>query len=206
MEIVRLTPDNLEEAAKKASEVLAAGGIVVYPTDTVYGLAVDALDMEALNRLKRLKGRDTKRPISIVVPDLKTMEECGTLNEAARAFASTHLPGPLTLVLPAHPYVPSELTLNGGVGVRIPNDPFCLTLARAYGRPFTTTSANQTHMTTPKTVTELVWHFGPRVSEIALIIDDGERAGGSGSTVVSCLEETPRILRQGVLSREELGL
>lgn len=206
MEIIRLTPDNLSQAAHTAAKVLSAGGIVVYPTDTVYGLAVNALDPEALVRLREFKGREQKRPIAVVVPGIPGIEACGTLTPSARALAEKYLPGPLTLIVPAHENIPEDLTLNGGIGVRVPNDPFCHALADAFGHPYTTTSANFAGLATPKDVIELMWHFGAHISSVALIIDDGERAGGTPSTVVSCLEETPVVIRVGKLSKEELGL
>jgi L-threonylcarbamoyladenylate synthase len=206
MEIIHLQKTDLKSAARHASDVMKKGGIVVYPTDTIYGLGVDAANIDALNRLRALKGRETKKPVSLLVPDLRRMEECGTLNDAAKAFATKYLPGAVTMVIPAKKNLPEHLVHNGGVGVRIPNDPFCLTLAEAFGHPFTTTSANQSNMTPPKTIDELIWHFGPKISEVALIIDDGPRASKAASTVVSFMSETPHILREGLVPREDLGL
>lgn len=205
MEIVRIE-DGLEKAVKKAAAVLAKGGIILYPTDTLYGLGVDATNPEAVERLRELKGRERKKPIGVVVPDVRSMERCGTLNFAARDLAERFLPGPLTLVLPANPLMPSDVMLNGGIGVRVPKHEFCLALARAFGKPFTTTSANLAGMGTPSTVNDLIWHFGPKVSEISLIVDGGVLASENPSTVVSCVTETPQVIRVGAISREELGL
>lgn len=206
MDIIRLTDTNLKDAAKKAATVLKKGGIVVYPTDTVYGLGVSIANLDAIDRLRKLKGRERKRPISIIVPDVASIEKCGTLTPLAERFAQNHLPGPLTLVIPANNRMPDALTLNGAVGVRIPAEPFCLALAEAFGAPYTTTSANKAGMGTPRNVEGLMAHFGLSLGQIDLIIDGGERAGANPSTVVSCVGDVPYVLREGALSRAELGL
>lgn len=206
MEIVRLTEHNLKDAAKKAAAVLKKGGIVAYPTDTVYGLGVSVSDRTAIERLRELKGRERKKPVSVIVEDVHHIKECGTLTPLAEKFAESHLPGALTLVIPANHHMPDTLTLNGAIGVRIPNEPFCLALAKEYGKPYTTTSANKAGQGTPRNVEGLMEHFGMRLGEIDLIIDGGDRAGASPSTVVSCIGETPYVLREGALSRVELGL
>lgn len=206
MEIIRLTEANLKEAAKKAAAVLKKGGIVAYPTDTVYGLGVSISDSGAIERLRTLKGRERKKPVSVIVENVHHIKECGTLTLLAEKFAQTHLPGALTLVIPAGKNMPDSLIMNGAVGVRIPNEPFCLALAKEYGKPFTTTSANKAGMGTPRNVQGLMEHFGMNLGQIDLIIDGGERPGASPSTVISCVGETPYVLREGALSRAELGL
>ncbi len=185
--------------------MLRAGGIVLFPTDTLYGLAVDALNEEALARLKVLKGREKKKPVSVIVPSLADMEEHVLLPPEARRIAEAHLPGALTLVLPARAHVPESVTLNGALGVRIPDDPFALALARAFAGPFTATSANKAGHVTPISAMDVITHFGPDAIGIDLIIDDGERAGGNPSTVVTFVDGVPYIIREGVLSRETLG-
>lgn len=206
MEIIHLTNDNLKEAATKAAQAMRQGGIVVYPTDTVYGIGVDVFNREAVERVRVLKGREHKRPISVIVPDVRSIETCGTMNEAAKILAAKFLPGPLTIVVPAKKNIPEDITFNGGVGVRIPKHDFCSALSKAFGKPYTTTSANRSGLSTPKDIPELMWHFGPKVSEIALIIDAGVLPAGTPSSVVSCLTEKPQLIREGALSRETLGI
>src|SRR5262249_40502109 len=152
---------NLQDAARKAAEVLARGGIVVYPTDTVYGLGVDAENHEALERLKELKGRDKKRPISVIVSSVEEIEQYATLTDEAKALAEKFLPGPLTLVLTAKDTLAETIGLNGAIGVRIPNNAFCQALAKAFGKPYTTTSANLTGLPPLSSVDKLMWEFGP---------------------------------------------
>src|SRR4051794_10650115 len=98
MEIIRLTESTREAAIGKARDVLRKGGVVIYPTDTLYGLAVDATNLEALLRLRELKGREKKKPISIVVPNVDAIEAYGELHPSAKYYARKFLPGALTLV------------------------------------------------------------------------------------------------------------
>jgi L-threonylcarbamoyladenylate synthase len=182
------------------------GGIVLYPTDTLYGLAVDATNPKALARLRALKGRETKKPISMVVATVEAMSDHIEWNDTARKLAHSHLPGPLTLVLPARPHVLPDLQLLGMVGIRVPEDAFALALSQTFGRPYTATSANRSGQVTQTTTKEILRQFGSLIHEIDLVIDAGERSGGKASTVVTFKGTTPYILREGVLSKEDLGL
>ena len=206
MELIHLDEHNLEKAAKKAADVLKKGGIILYPTDTVYGLGVAATNVDAIERLRTLKGRERKRPISVIVADVAGIEKCGELTPLAKQFAVAHLPGALTLVIPANTFMPESLTLNGSIGVRVPNEPFCLALATEFGKPYTTTSANKAGMATPRNVQDILEHFRMNVNEIDLVIDGGEITNPNPSTVVSCVGDIPYVLREGILSRAQLGL
>lgn len=205
MEIIRLNDDNVEEVAKKASKILKEGGIIIYPTDTLYGLGVNALDEKALARLRELKIREQKKPMSILVSSIEHLERYGVMNDGARALAEKHFPGALTLVLPATKHAPTEVQLNNAIGIRIPHDPFCFALTQISDHPVTATSANKSGMPTANTVADLIRHFGPDIAHVSLIIDGGERGRGVGSTVVSCVGELPVVLREGRISKEELG-
>ena len=205
MQIIDLSRVSEKDAAKKAVTELNRGSIIVYPTDTVYGLGVDALNSEAITHVQRLKGRSTVWPLLIVVPDIASIEKYAVMNDVAWELATKFLPGPLSLVLPARDILPDELLLQGTIGIRIPGDPFCIELARQFDRPFTSTSANRTRQHTPTTLHEVIKQFGHDAHQISLGIDDGERAGGKPSTVISCTTHTPIVLREGAISRAELG-
>lgn len=205
MEIIRIEDDPVP-AARRAAEVLAQGGIVLYPTDTLYGLAVDALNKKAVANLRALKGRERRKPVSIVVRDHKSIDDHAVLHEQGRGMAERHLPGALTLVLPARPHLADDLTLNGTIGVRIPRDPFVEALAYRYQNPFTATSANRSGLPTPSRIEDILRQFGIDIMHIDLVIDDGERAGGTPSTVVTFIDGVPHVLRDGAISREELGI
>lgn len=206
MEFIELSNSNVKETAARAASALSEGGIVLYPTDTIYGLGVDATNHAALVRLKELKGRDKKKPISVIMPDLATIERYAVLGGAARKLAEKFLPGALTLVLPVRDAAFSEITLNNAIGIRIPDDEFCRALSQAFGKPFTSTSANRAGRETARHTNEVLAQFGDRMSEVALVVDGGERKNELPSTVVSCIGETPHVLREGALSREALGL
>ncbi len=206
MKIVQLTEGNLETLAVEAAGVLAKGGLVIYPTDTLYGIAANALDTDALARLRLVKGRERRKPISLVVPGVAHIDAHAELSEEARALAERHLPGALTLVVPAKPHLPEELMLNGTIGIRVPNDPFALALAQACAFPFTATSANKSGYQPPATVEGIIRQLNNDSMQIALAIDAGERAGGIPSTVVAYMGGSLCILREGALSGEELGI
>lgn len=206
MEILRLAPDTLYQVAEKAAKVLRKGGIVLFPTDTLYGLAADATNRSAIERLKRLKARQTRKPISVVVPHHEALEEYGVLNDRARELAKKHLPGALTLVVPAAGTMPEEIQLNGTLGFRIPDDPFALALARTLGSPYTATSANMSGVPTPPHIDAIITQLGPSARYIDLVIDDGPREGGVPSTVVAIVGEDAYVLREGAISKADLGL
>ena len=206
MEIIRLDDGNFDAALARATAILKRGGIVLYPTDTLYGLAVDALNRPALEKLRELKGREKKKPISIVVPDAADIERHADLHPAARPLVDRHLPGALTVVLPGLKHLPSELMLNGQIGVRVPNELFAREMARSLKRPVTATSANLSGLTTPSTVHAIIAQLGMGAQHVDLVIDAGERAGGTPSTVITFIGETPYILREGAIGRGELGL
>ena len=207
MQILRTDYVGYEEAAEKAALILRAGGSVLYPTDTVYGLAVDATNASALERLAALKGRDPGKTPLVAVPDRAVIERFGQMNERANALAARFLPGPLTLVLKATSSCPSGVVRDDGtVGVRIPDDQFCQALSAAFGRAYTSTSANLAGEATAASIREILEQFGSAQEAIALAIDDGPREGNMPSTIVSCVTDVPEILREGALSREALGL
>lgn len=206
MKILRLSDTNLEQAAQEAALVLQKGGLVLFPTDTLYGLAVNALDTEALARLRDVKGRERRKPISIIVPDIASIDVHASLHPKARVLADKHLPGALTLVLPAASHIPDEVALNGSIGVRVPDDAFALAFARAAGVPITATSANKSGYQPPATVDGVISQLRHSSLHIDLVIDAGERSGGVPSTVVTFIDEIPYVLREGALSRATLGI
>lgn len=185
--------------------VLKNGGIILYPTDTLYGLGVDALNVEALKKLKTLKGRSDSKPISIVVADMAMAEEYAEVTPLARKLAETFLPGKLTLVLSAKENLPTELTAGTGtIGIRIPNHLLCLNLARELGRPFTATSANVSDQESKNSATGILAQFGMHAGLIDRVIDVGTLPDSLPSTTVDARGEVPIVLREGAVSKEEI--
>jgi L-threonylcarbamoyladenylate synthase len=206
MEIVSLSNTSIGEAAKKAARALRAGQIIVYPTDTVYGIGVDAHNVGAIQRLRILKQRETKKPITIIVPSIKSIEHYATIPDAAKPLIEKYFPGPLTLILPAKHAIRSEITLHEGIGIRYPKHEFSETLAHVFGKPFTSTSANRSGRENPKTIQEVLEQFRLDINEIDLVIDGGELSNAVPSTVVSFMFKKPLVLREGKITRAELGL
>lgn len=181
--------------------------IVLYPTDTLYGLGVDATDPEAVLQLIKLKGRDEKKPISIVVSDMEMAEQYAEVTPLARTLAEKFLPGKLTIVLSAKDTLPVQLTAGTGtVGIRIPNHPVPLQLVKELGKPITATSANVADMPTMRTVSEILKQFG----EKSVLIHHKKEWGNelpesAASTVVDARGRVPVVLRVGAISDTELS-
>jgi L-threonylcarbamoyladenylate synthase len=180
----------------EAAAALKRGGIVAFPTESFYGLGVDALNAEAVGRLFTLKERPESKPILVLVESV-TMAEALALeiSPGARGLMARYWPGALTLVLRAAPHVPSQLTAGTGtIGVRLPDHAVAMSLVRAARMAVTAPSANPSGEAPPTTAAAVRGYFDDRLD---LILDAGPTAGGTGSTVADCTVWPPRILRQG---------
>ena len=199
----RLLPDD-EIGRAAAIEVLRAGGLVVMPTDTVYGLGVALEAKDALVRLFAAKDRPLDRAIVLLASDLEQAASVGVFSAAARLLAARFWPGGLTLVLPqaAESRLPAELTGGAAtIGVRIPGHESPRELARALG-PLPVTSANLSGQPEAQDAPEVLAQLGPRID---LVLDGGRARGAVPSTVVDCSGELPRILRAGAISTADLA-
>jgi L-threonylcarbamoyladenylate synthase len=189
------------EALSRALEVLRRGGLVAFPTDTVYGVGVSAFDPAGIEQLFTVKGRDTSKAIAVLLGDAADLPRVTAgMNPLAGRLAERFWPGPLTLVVSRHPGLPAALSPQPTIGVRMPDHPVALELLRRAG-PLATTSANLSGQASPVTAQEVMDQLGGR---IALVLDGGRTPGGLASTVVDCTGSAPVILRQGPLSLEEL--
>ncbi len=186
-------------------EILNSGGILLYPTDTLYGLGVDALNPEALKKLRALKGREEGKPISVVVSDMLMAEEYAVVTPLAKKLAEAFLPGKLTLVLEVKSALPPELTVGSGtIGIRIPKNMLCLSMARDLGRPFTATSANVSGEESLHSVSEILHQFGERAEMITRSIDVGTLGVSLSSTIVDARGDVPRVIREGAISEDDI--
>ncbi|MDP4020754.1 MAG: L-threonylcarbamoyladenylate synthase [Candidatus Adlerbacteria bacterium] len=193
------------EAVTKAVEVLRSGGVILYPTDTVYALAGDALRKEVLEKIYKIKGRDEGKPIHSVFSSLESASEYVEITPLARALAEKFLPGPLTLLLTKKDTVPTWVTAGKDTfGVRIPKNDFCLALAHEFKKPYTTTSANRAGEPTLLSPEEILAQLGKRGEEIDLVIDAGVLPASAASTIVDARGEKPVIVREGVISKEKI--
>ncbi len=183
---------------KKALEVLRRGGVVMHPTETCYGFAVDVFNEKALKRLYRLKGRDFDKPVSVLVDGVKMVEKYGVLSDKAMELAQKYWPGPLALVVPRRRSLPEYLNRGENfVSFRVSSDEFCENLAEGFGGPLTTTSANVSGKE-PLYEVDLS-QFGEMGDEIDLVIDGGKINKNKPSTVVKVEGDEMEILRQGGL-------
>lgn len=186
-------------------EALKAGKVILYPTDTVYVLGVDATNAEAIRRLKEIKGRTQNelKPISITVADMAMAAEYADVTQLASRLAFKFLPGKLTLVLSCKKSLPYELNGNiGTVGVRIPNHKTCLKLVNDFGKPITSTSANLAGMPTHNNVRDILAQLGDGAVDV--VIDEGLLPPPVPSTIVDARSNTPVIIRESALTRDEI--
>ncbi len=188
-------------AIPHAVDVLKNGGLVAFPTDTVYGLAAPVFDAKSIGRLYAVKGRSHTKAIAILLasPD-QLAQVAQNPSAAALALARAFWPGPLTLVVPRHPAVPDALSPQPTIGVRVPDHPVALALLSAAG-PLAVTSANLSGGENAVTAAEVLAQLDGRVH---LIIDGGRTPGGVPSTVVDCTGGKLNILREGPITHHQL--
>ena len=187
-------------AIRKAASVLRQGGLVAFPTDTLYALGADASNTLAIKRVFAAKGRSPATPIPLLVSDLTmAIRMTGDLPDSVARLVERYWPGPLTLLVAAPPGI-SRLLISGTgrIGLRVPDAPVALDLIRCLGRPVTGTSANRSAGRQPKDADEVYRQLRHRVD---LILDGGTVPIGSPSTVVDVTVSPPRIVREGILPR-----
>lgn len=192
-----------EQQIQLAVEVLKQGGLVAFPTDTLYALGAAANIDSAIEKLYAAKERSRHSPLPLLIADIAQLPEiAASIPEVAWRLAEHFLPGALTLVLPRSPAVSSLITAGGDtIAVRIPNHPVSLALLRWLGAPATGTSANLSGKSSPVTALEVAHQLGKRVD---LILDGGRCPGGVESTIIDVTGEVPVILRRGAISQEEI--
>jgi L-threonylcarbamoyladenylate synthase len=196
----RLMPAG-RDAIATAARVLADGGLVAFPTETVYGLGADATNGAAVARLYAAKGRPRFNPLIAHVADARAARRLTRFDADAELLARVFWPGPLTLVLPKAPGCPvSELATAGldSVAVRVPDHPVALDILKALGKPVVAPSANQSGHVSPTTAQHVRADLAGRID---LIVDGGPASVGVESTIVSCLG-VPALLRPGGVPRE----
>lgn len=193
------TPALLAEAIEKTAALLRAGEVVAVPTETVYGLAANALDPQAVAKIYALKGRPSHNPIIVHVASASMAHACSRYWPAlADALGSAFWPGPMTLVVPKSDWIPDIVTAGGPtVGVRWPQHPFMQGLIRTCGFPLAAPSANLANRLSPTHVSHVAAQLG---DALPLIVDGGDCNVGIESTVVDVTGAEPRILRPGMIS------
>lgn len=213
VEIARaFTPEEIEAAASRAAAVLQAGGWVVHPTETVYGIGGDG---SAVNnaQIARVKRREAMQPLillTLALPGLSTLVEGLMLSPEAEVLARQFWPGPLTLILGCRSAPDGLRGQEGGVAVRITPHPVVRAILKQWQAPMTSTSANLAGGNPPATLAEALELFEGRgdlgdISVPVLAIDAGETDGVAPSTIVSCIDSPPRVVREGPISSERIS-
>jgi L-threonylcarbamoyladenylate synthase len=188
-------------ALRRAHEILQSGGLVAFPTDTVYGVGALAFNARAVESIYAVKDRPAERAIPVLIGDLDDLAKVSyEVPEIALKLAARFWPGPLTLVVPKHPEIPEAVSSIATIGVRIPNHEVARALLCLVG-PMAATSANLSSQPNSHTAQEVLAQLGGR---IALILDGGKTPGGIPSTVVDCVGAEPLVLRAGPISRSEI--
>ena len=193
----------LEEQIEKAIAILKNGGLVAYPTDTVYGLGACMTDTKAVARIFEVKGRPKGMALPVLLADHAQIELIvESMPLAAQRLADAFFPGALTIILPKSTAVPDVITGGGNtVAFRIPNHPVPLALINGLGKPIVGTSANLSGQPTALTAEEVQAQIGDKID---MVIDGGRCPGGIESTVIDLSGEKPVIRRQGVISIDRL--
>ncbi|MBR9678443.1 MAG: threonylcarbamoyl-AMP synthase [Nanoarchaeota archaeon] len=179
----------MNDAIKKASKILKEGGIVIYPTDTVYGLGCNAFNRKTIERIRNLKGR-TNKPFSVAVADIEGVHSVAKVNEWQEETLLKNLPGAYTFVLEKKSFVPDSVSKKG-IGVRIPDHEHCLTLLESVEFPVITTSANISGQKPARSVKEIPKEI---LDKVDFVVDAGE-LGGKSSAVVDLKKNTWKVLR-----------
>ncbi|MBA4148980.1 MAG: threonylcarbamoyl-AMP synthase [Verrucomicrobia bacterium] len=197
------TPALFAEAVQRTVELLRAGELVAVPTETVYGLAGNAFDAVAVEKIFEMKGRPKQNPIIVHVASFETARSCvADWPEIAGKLATSFWPGPLTMVLPRSKDVPDVVTAGGAtVGLRWPSHPFMQAVIRECGFPLAAPSANLANQVSPTNAEHVRRALG---NKIALIVDGGQSQVGIESTVLDLTATPPRLLRPGMIHEESL--
>ncbi len=191
-----------EETRARAAQVITAGGVVAFRTDTFYGLGADPFNREALSRVNNLKGRDGGKPILLVISDADEAERFINRSPRFNIVSTRHWPGALTIVVEAKPEVPIDLTAGSGtVGLRLPDDETVRSFIRACGGALTATSANLAGEPPARIAEEVASSFP---AGLDLIVDGGAARGDKPSTVLDLSGPQIHLIREGAISRAEL--
>ena len=197
-EILEPTEENLFRAA----DLIRAGELVAFPTETVYGLGADGLNKSAREKIYLAKGRPSEKPLTLHVASLEQVERVAKISVTAEKLFKKFCPGPLTIILPKNKNLPDFVT-NGleSVGIRFPDNEIALKLIKFSDCPIAAPSANISGETPPKNAREVLKNLG---GKIKIILDGGECKFGISSTIIDLTFDTPKILREGAISADIL--
>jgi L-threonylcarbamoyladenylate synthase len=192
----------LQREIEKGIRILRKGGVIAFPTDTVYGLGADAFNSGAVEMIYEIKNRPKHQQLPLLIADTSQLTAmAGEIPGIAWFLAERFWPGGLTLVLPKADSLPSYLAPGRSIALRVPNHPLCLTLIQHLGNPIIGTSANISGQAPALTADEVAQQLGEKID---FLINGGKCPGGKESTVVDVSSQEPVILRPGIIPEYEI--
>jgi L-threonylcarbamoyladenylate synthase len=204
MKVLKINPDDFEDnELQLAADVLNRGGVIAYPTETVYGLGANIFQRAAVARIFAIKGRDPHKPISIMISQAADVDEfCKDISAVGRTLMNAYWPGPLTLIFKASSKLPDYIvSREGKIGLRLPDHPICSALMRQHCAPVTSTSANPAGKPPLVNAQQIAEQFGEKID---LVIDGGACKTNVPSTVVDVSEGEPQVVRAGAIPPAEI--
>lgn len=201
--VIKIETDDNTKNLKIAANIIKKGGIVIFPTETVYGIGTNGLDEEAVKKLYEVKDRPLNKPISLLVSNFDMINQVAKdITEMEYKIMKNFFPGPLTIILNKKSCVPDILTANGNtVGIRMPDNEIALKLIELSGVPIATPSANISGRPSGIDIEDIKKDFEGKVD---LFIDSGKSKIGNGSTIVKVEDNEIKILRQGIITKEQI--
>ncbi len=194
---------NESGAIEETADLLKQGLVIAYPTDTLYGVGVDAFNSAAINQLYQVKGRSLDKGIPVLLADLEDLDKVTNhVSAVARSLIEKYWPGQLTLIVPKKSTLPSNISPNVGIAVRIPDHEISRAFIRAAGGVVATSSANRSGKQPARNAAEA---FEAMNGRIAAVLDGGPVHFGQASTVLDCMSDPPKLLREGPITVKNLS-
>jgi len=197
--------NNLNEALKTATKILKNGGVIIYPTDTLYGIGVNALNENAIEKIFKIKKRDKNKPISIIVKDIKSAKKIACIDSKVERILNKVWPGPITIILRKKEILPYVLTAeNETVAIRIPDNKFISALMKNIDFPITTTSANISRENNLFEAEKIINKFSKNDVKPDLFINSGDVKNPTPSTIIDLTTTIPIIVRIGAVGKNKM--
>ena len=197
--------NQIEATLEATAKILESGGVIIYPTDTLYGIGVNALDENAIEKVYKTKKQDRNKPISVIVKDIKMARRIACIDSKVEKILEKIWPGPITVVLRKKDVIPYILTGGGEtIAIRIPDNKFISALMKKIDFPITATSANISGEKNLLKSDEIVEKFKNRKPSPDLFINAGDIKNPTASTIVDLTTTTPKILRMGIVGKDKM--
>jgi L-threonylcarbamoyladenylate synthase len=206
---VHITEQNVLAAAQHAAEVIRAGGVILYPTDTVYGLGCDPANPDAVAKIARIKQRDVEKMMILIAPSISVVERYVVFDERSRALAAHFWPGPLSLVLsrilePDKRSLPHYYPHEATIVFRVPDHPLCQAIMHELDAPLVSTSANRAGMDTCVRPKDILDQLDALADHIDLVLDAGDAQKRVPSTLLSVRNDEVNVLREGAITHTQI--